>query len=328
MLVNKVKTRIMRHLGMTSTLWNYRKSGVYCFNFHRIGDAENCKYDPNVFSCSAEDLAAHLDFIRDNFEIIDQKHFINIINSAQVTNKRLAYITFDDGYLDNYELAFPILSSMNIPATFFVATGLIESETIPWWDEIAWHIKHSTLEELKLTSWQDTIVLSESTINKNIRAVLSQFKTASSNIEEQLLELRNITGLAIADYQSEFMTWDHIVEMESAGMTIGAHSHSHRIFSSLDAGELSHELSHAKLLLEEKLANKVLSISYPVGSASTYNKNMFEEIDSQGYQLAFTFRYFINQNLALNKFQLGRFSISEPFDKIKFMELCLNAPTL
>jgi len=318
----------MRHLGMTNTLWNYRKNGVYCFNFHRIGDANNCCYDPHVFSCSAEDLEKHLCFIKNNFEIINQSHFIEIINSGQVVDKKFAYITFDDGYLDNYELAFPILSAMKVPATFFVATGLIESNTIAWWDEIAWHIKQCNVEELRLHSWNKTIVLSKASINKNIREVLSQFKSAPATIEEQLIELRKITGLVLVSYNSEFMTWAHIAEMEAAGMTIGAHSHSHRIFSSLSTKELSHELSHAKKLLEEKLTNKVLSISYPVGNASTYNEDMFNEIESQGYQLAFTFRYFINQQLNANKFQLGRFSISEPFDKVKFMELCLNAPTL
>lgn len=318
----------MRHLGMTKTLWKYRQNGVYCFNFHRVGDANNGSYDPNVFSCSAKDLQAHLHFIKSNFEIINQDYFIEIIASGQLIDKRLAYITFDDGYLDNYEVAFPILSAMKVPATFFVATGLIESKVIPWWDEIAWHIKHCNLNELKLTSWRKTIVLSKATTNKNIREVLSQFKSASAPIEEQLIEFRNITGLVLEDYLSEFMTWAHLLEMESAGMTIGAHSHSHRIFSSLNAKELSHELSHAKKLLEQQLTNEVLSISYPVGNASTYNKDMFDEIERQGYQLAFTFRYFINQQLNANKFQLGRFSISEPFDEIKFMELCLNAPTL
>lgn len=328
MLLSKIRTRIMRHLGMTHTLWNYRKNGVYCFNFHRIGDANTCQYDPNVFSCSAEDLEQHLRFIKSNFDIIDQASFINIINSNAPVDKKLAYITFDDGYVDNYQLAFPILTALKIPATFFVATGLIESKTIPWWDEIAWHIKHCHLDELRLQSWQKTISLSKSTEQLNIREVLSQFKSASATIEEQLLELRKATGLLLEHYDNEFMTWQHLIEMESAGMTIGAHSHSHRIFSSLNANELSHELSYAKKLLEEQLSSQVLSISYPVGDASTYNFEMFDEIERQGYQLAFTFRYYINQEIQQNKFQLARLSISEPFDKIKFMELCLNAPVL
>lgn len=327
MLLTKIRTRIIRHLGITKKLWHYRKNGVYCFNFHRIGEASRCKYDPNVFSCTTKDFEKHISFIKNHFEVIDQKRFIELIDNSQVVDKRYAYITFDDGYLDNYIQAFPILKSMKVPATFFVATGLIESNIIPWWDQIAWHIKQSSFTELKLPSWNKTISLSNDT-NKNIRKVLSQFKSASTPIEEQLVELQKLSGLALEHYESEFLSWKNLAEMESAGMTIGAHSHSHRILSSLSAEELSHELSHAKMLLEERLTKKVLSISYPVGNASTYNKSMFDEIAQQGYQLAFTFRYYINQQVKENRFQLARLSISEPFDEIKFMELCLNAPTL
>ena len=60
MLLNKVRTRIMRHLGMTKVLWRYRQNGVYCFNFHRIGDADKCQYDPNVFSWTKSSLTLPL----------------------------------------------------------------------------------------------------------------------------------------------------------------------------------------------------------------------------------------------------------------------------
>jgi peptidoglycan/xylan/chitin deacetylase (PgdA/CDA1 family) len=44
-------------------------------------------------------------------------------------------ITFDDGYRDNFEVAAPILKEFGLPATFFVTTGFVQSETVPFWDK-------------------------------------------------------------------------------------------------------------------------------------------------------------------------------------------------
>ena len=54
-------------------------------------------------------------------------------------------LTFDDGYRDNFDLAAPILRDRNVPATFFVPSGFLESPRLPWWDHIAYVIKQTNV---------------------------------------------------------------------------------------------------------------------------------------------------------------------------------------
>jgi peptidoglycan/xylan/chitin deacetylase (PgdA/CDA1 family) len=44
------------------------------------------------------------------------------------SRKPLVCVTFDDGYLDNYEHAAPILLKHQVPAAFFVSTGIVGTD--------------------------------------------------------------------------------------------------------------------------------------------------------------------------------------------------------
>ena len=51
--------------------------------------------------------------------------------------ERAVAVAFDDGYADNLEIVAPILAKHRIPATLFVATGLVDAGDPPWWDQLA-----------------------------------------------------------------------------------------------------------------------------------------------------------------------------------------------
>ena len=161
MVLNLIKRQIIKQGRLTNIIWPLRSNGLYCFNFHRIGDAEKTPFDPCVYSCDGENFEKYLNFFQKNFRIIDINELHAIIQSGKPVNERLALITFDDGYSDNYHVAYPILKAMNIPATFFITTSLVESNIVPWWDEIAWHIKQIDMPELSLSSWKASISLSK-----------------------------------------------------------------------------------------------------------------------------------------------------------------------
>jgi peptidoglycan/xylan/chitin deacetylase (PgdA/CDA1 family) len=57
--------------------------------------------------------------------------------SAPVSDRPRILVTFDDGYRDNLEHAFPILSRRGIPAAWFVVTGAVERSAPFWWETVA-----------------------------------------------------------------------------------------------------------------------------------------------------------------------------------------------
>ena len=148
-MLNKsfLKSLLIRFSGYETYKWLTRKDGLYCFNYHRIGDSTLTPFDPNIYSCTAEAFKMQLRFIKKHFQIITLDEAILLTKNQQPLNKRYALITFDDAYIDNYEIAYPILKEQKISAVFFIPTDYVDSAIIPWWDEIAWMLKNTTKKE-------------------------------------------------------------------------------------------------------------------------------------------------------------------------------------
>jgi peptidoglycan/xylan/chitin deacetylase (PgdA/CDA1 family) len=97
--------------------------------FHRVIDS----LDPDGITCSASQFEAFCSFFSKYFRVVPLSHQIQCCRVGQDLGGTLS-ITFDDGYLDNLEVAAPILLKLKLPATFFVTTSFIGSKTVPFWD--------------------------------------------------------------------------------------------------------------------------------------------------------------------------------------------------
>lgn len=327
MSLELIKRQIIKQGRLADLLWPLRSNGLYCFNFHRIGDANSTPFDPCVYSCSADDLEKYINFIKNNFRVINVDELHQIIAQGKKVKEKLALITFDDGYRDNYDLAYPILKKFDVPGLFFIATAMIESGHLTWWDEIAWHVKHCSGKKIKLKNWIDAVQIDEQVSINTIKKVLARIKSFPGTIEEQLIELRAISQQTVPRnlVKELFVTWAQIKEMSDNNISIGAHSHSHQILSTLPEKELLYELTEVKKLLEDVTAKSVSTISYPVGGPNTYNKSMFVLLDKLGYKSGFSFIKRKNTNLVAHPFDLGRFSMDGKFNELSVKSMLLSA---
>jgi peptidoglycan/xylan/chitin deacetylase (PgdA/CDA1 family) len=84
------------------------------------------------------------------------------------------------------------------------------------------------------------------------------------------------------------MSWEEAAEMHRGGMSIGSHTHTHRILSKLSLQEQNQELGRSREILWEKLAIRADTIAYPVGSPATFNGYTGQALLEQGYKVAFS----------------------------------------
>lgn len=111
--------------GSHERLWRDRAL-VTCL--HSISPA------PSAINCPPALFDAYCRFLARYFRVVSLTTLLDCLRDGTDISG-MAVITFDDGYLDNAEVAAPILRRYGLPATFFVATDFIGSQHVPWWDE-------------------------------------------------------------------------------------------------------------------------------------------------------------------------------------------------
>ncbi|NQV25648.1 MAG: polysaccharide deacetylase family protein, partial [Rhodopirellula sp.] len=111
-------------------VWN----GLLVLNYHRIGMPTDPLVDEALWSANQEDFDRQVTMLKEGFDVIGLSELPDAMRELKSArgfsglswkSSRLAMITFDDGYADNYELAFPVLKANDVPGVFFVATGFI-----------------------------------------------------------------------------------------------------------------------------------------------------------------------------------------------------------
>jgi len=108
---------------------NLRQTGVIVA-YHRVND----RTAGDALTRSTRDYESFGRFFRDYFDVVSLGDFVGRLAAGRSVEGLLS-ITHDDGYLDNYQHAAPILQKLGLPGTFFVSTHFLESDTVPWWDQ-------------------------------------------------------------------------------------------------------------------------------------------------------------------------------------------------
>lgn len=289
---------VIKNSGLAAWKWERLPLGLYCFNYHRLGDPSTTDYDRGVFSCTAERFEEQLRLLAGRFEIVNLERLRYYLANPAAARRPLALLTFDDGYKDNYDVALPILCRLGASAVFFLPTEFIGTSKIPWWDQIAWVLRRCRTNGIVLPGTTEVLTLGEGDREAVIQRALwlAKRQTGMSEQEflEQLVEVCGCGQLARSE-ERVFLDWEEVRQMRRAGMDIGSHGHTHRVLSRLAIEEQREELTASKAILEGVLRERVVALAYPVGRRDCYTEDTRHLAREAGYELAFNFVRAVNR---------------------------------
>lgn len=263
------------------------RDGVLVLNYHRVGDSSRSRYDRALWSATADGFDAQLAFLKANCDVIA----LDEVDDALHRRGRHVAITFDDGYLDNHDIAFPLLRHHGLPAAFFIATGFIDRKLLPWWDAIAMQVRETGRASLDLAPWLAQPLVLDEDREPGIRRVLAVYKSLRfeqvAPFRERLAAESGIEPPESVD--GEWMDWDMIRAMARGGMTIGGHTVNHPILSSLPVDAQRAEIEGCATRLREELGIPLTHFAYPVGSRTAFDGRTQRLLREAGVRQAYSF---------------------------------------
>jgi peptidoglycan/xylan/chitin deacetylase (PgdA/CDA1 family) len=270
------------------------RDSLLVLNYHRIGSADEDLFDPGVFSAAAEEFSDQISYLKRRVSPVTLEEALAFIDGTLKERARRCrvLITFDDGYLDNYTVAYPILRSHDVQGVFFLATGTVGSSQVPWWDHIAYLVRTAQRRVFFLRYPADLAVdIDRNGLADSLQAILKLYKRPENGDSARFIrELAKATqGDDPPATLRRFLSWDEAREMIRGGMAIGSHTHSHHVLSQLQPARQLEELSQSRAILKEQLGIEADVLAYPVGARTSFTGQTQALVRDAGYRAAFSF---------------------------------------
>jgi peptidoglycan/xylan/chitin deacetylase (PgdA/CDA1 family) len=229
---------------------------------------------------SPESLDLHLSLLKRHLEIVHLEEWLRAQNRGEELPKQACAITFDDGWRDNFEYAFPVLSRHKVPATIFLASSFVNTN-IEFWPSRLQHLLRSLNPkepmapnlESTLRTVRERAARNGSWTPEDIDAAIDVAK----NLEESLITRLLADGeeLYPRTVVRSLLTEVEIRQMAASDLVrFGSHSRTHfRCRAGTSSATLQDEIVNSKRETELLAGKPVELFSFPNGD---YSKDALE----------------------------------------------------
>jgi peptidoglycan/xylan/chitin deacetylase (PgdA/CDA1 family) len=270
--------------------WYWGRQRLTVLAYHRIIEWQTDSFDDYepVVSATPALFAQQMEWLEDYFSVISLWDLHTALTEGKPLPANPLLITFDDGYLDNYEHAFPVLRSRGFPAVIFLATSRMSDHRRLWWDEVAYICYHApaAITSLPLLG---SVSLTSKVQRRQAREVLIQRLKALPEAERAAVveSLYQATSI-MRPQEPKFMNWEQVRELVSSGIACQPHTVNHPIMTRISAQEQKHELAESAAAIARETGQTITAFAYPNGTPADYDRQTIQALQETGYTMAFT----------------------------------------
>lgn len=271
-----------------------RSPSLIILTYHRIlpGNSPLRQTEQPGMIATPETLAMHISMLEQlGAKFVSLDTWLNAQHQNKTLPKLAVAVTFDDGWQDNYEHAFPVLKKHKVPATIFLVSRRINTPWQFWPEQVldllinhSHHLDHEALQWLRpyLGGTQAsthhlspyTVLQADSVINR-LKALDDQ------TIETSLEQTRDaLPALNQANLNARpLLNKQELETMLTSGLiTFGAHTrHHYRLNHLASPSELENEIAGSLRDLEELALQPVNIFCYPNGDITGNGEKLVQD---------------------------------------------------
>jgi peptidoglycan/xylan/chitin deacetylase (PgdA/CDA1 family) len=294
--------------------------------YHYVRDLPRTAY-PRIKGMLLDDFRLQVKAFAGSFEMVSLEAALAYLRGEYQPKRDLCLLTFDDGLKEHYSEATPILHELGIQGIFHMITGCLEDRAVA-----PVHMNHFLMAALDFAEYCDAFLAKLSEVDP--AAVQGMAEVAEAQAKKTypwdvaevasfkyffnfLLDAQKrdaVVKILFERYigpEKEFAghlyaSWDEARQMQSAGMLIGGHTHSHQPLSALSKEEMRRDLQTSTGLLRKRLGAQALwPFCYPYGKSDSFTTETVETLKSLAFDCAFTTEKGPS-NPGVDMFRIGR----------------------
>jgi peptidoglycan/xylan/chitin deacetylase (PgdA/CDA1 family) len=273
-----------------------------------IGNADGFQVAPDTF-------AQHLEHIIRRYRPVSLGAVCAARAGGAPLPDRALLVTFDDGYLNNAEVAAPLLKKFGVPAAFFITTGYIDGTEQPWWYVLRHWLAEAGAARVGLPGGGRA--------DRELDALVAWERRLKGLTHEQRARELEALGTRLGlppRVEIPFMNWAQVARLQHDGFDVGAHTVRHVNLGAEPPGVARAEVEDSVRRLRRETGAPVRAIAYPYGRAEDVQEAVDEAAAACGLVAGFTTIHGLNRP-DTPSLRLHRLNVTDHYRGLAFEKL-------